>query len=269
MILPWHGGHWATVPAPCHPRPTMPQQCVSSQGVWDHRRRGHRPPCEHQLPRCESLGCPQQCWGGHGEGGHMHHRGLQICLPGWSSRGCAQVCFCLGRRRWRRRGRCCGRSPSSSACASPSPSTSMAPVSGDGRDVVSLSLRTGTVVHRWLVLLSPHRTVHRGFPAVQQGGLRAGSAAEEVRAETWWAHEGSGWGGSQSHCSAPKLVTCHVSPRHPLLSTTQSCDGLTTNCVWAQGVNGPPSTHGRCPPCLPGSWACSHPSNGNISAMIS
>lgn len=63
----------------------------------------------------------------------------KIPLPGWRSRGRAKVCLSLGRRRWQQRGRCCGRSPSSSACASPSPSTSMAPVSGDRRDVMPLS----------------------------------------------------------------------------------------------------------------------------------
>lgn len=78
---------------------------------------------------------PRQRW--HGEGGHMCPGGPQFALPGWRPRGCAETRLSLGRRRWRRRGRCCGRSPSSSACASPSPSTSMAPVSGDGQDVVS------------------------------------------------------------------------------------------------------------------------------------
>lgn len=31
--------------------------------------------------------------------------------------------------------------------------------------------------------LCAHRTVHRGLPAIQQGGLWAGAAAEEVRTE--------------------------------------------------------------------------------------
>uniref|UniRef100_A0A8B9EDL1 Poly [ADP-ribose] polymerase n=1 Tax=Anser cygnoides TaxID=8845 RepID=A0A8B9EDL1_ANSCY len=87
----------------------------------------------------------------------------------------------LGRRRWRQRGRCFGRSPSSCACASPSPSTSMAPVSGagqSGRPRVPVGWALGDE------RLALGRTVHRGLPAIQQGGLRAGSAAEEVRAET-------------------------------------------------------------------------------------
>lgn len=87
----------------------------------------------------------------------------------------------LGRRRWRQRGRCFGRSPSSCACASPSPSTSMAPVSGDGRLGCPHVPMGWALGDEWLAL---GRTVHRGLPAVQQGGLRAGSAAEEVRAET-------------------------------------------------------------------------------------
>lgn len=78
---------------------------------------------------------------GMGRVGTCAQGGAQFALPGWRFRGCAKTRLSLGRRRWRRRGRCCGQSPSSSACASPSPSTSMAPVSGDGQDVVSLCPR--------------------------------------------------------------------------------------------------------------------------------
>lgn len=119
--------------------------------------------------------------------------------------------------------------------------------------------------HPWLVLLSPHRTVHRGFPAVQQGGLRAGSAAEEVRAETWWASRVMGWGGSQSHCSAPKLATCHMSPCHHLLYTTQSSDGLTTICVWGKGGAGGVMDHQTPMGAVPS--VCQDPGHVHIPAM--
>lgn len=124
----------------------------------------------------------------------------------------------LGRRRWRQRGRCFGRSPSSCACASPSPSTSMAPVSGDGRLGCPHVPMGWALGDEWLAL---GRTVHRGLPAVQQGGLRAGSAAEEVRAETL---QGPGvvgrWLGSvlpQNHPGAPVpimpcLLACPTAP---------------------------------------------------------
>lgn len=129
-------GHPAVSPlALRRPHPVPPPRV--SQGVRDHRRRGHRPPREHQLPRCESPGCPRGT--GMGRGGHTRSGGSQISLPGC----CAKLRLSLGRRRWRRRGRCCGRSPSSSACASPSPSTSMAPVSGDGQDSVPTGPQDG------------------------------------------------------------------------------------------------------------------------------
>lgn len=92
---------------------------------------------------------------------------------------------------------------------------------------------------------SPCRTIHRGFPAVQQGGLRAGSAAEEVRAKTWWPPKGGGGGGPCHHRFAPETARCHMSPCHPLLSAAQPCDGLTAGFGWGrEGAGQPrPPTH--------------------------